>query len=236
MQAVILAGGKGTRLKPFTTCIPKPLIPIGDLPILEVVLRQLKYYGFNDIIMSVNHQAELLMAFFGNGKKLGLNITYCIEDMPLGTAGSLSIIENLQDNFIVMNGDVLTTINFSDLYNFHTIHNNDTTISVYNKEVNIDLGVLKVDTNNTFLDYIEKPTYHYIVSMGIYVLSKKIIDYIPKNIRFDMPDLMLRLKEENKKILCYSGSYYWLDIGRVDDYNEAVSIFEQRRSEFLFDE
>jgi len=235
MQAVILAGGKGTRLKPFTTCIPKPLIPIGDIPILEVVLRQLKYHGFKDIILSVNHQAELLMAFFGDGKKLGINITYCIEDKPLGTAGSLSIVENLQENFIVMNGDLLTTINYNNLFNYHMNNNNDATISVYDKEVKIDLGVLKID-HNKFLDYLEKPTYNFSVSMGIYTFNRRIIDYIPAGTKYDMPDLILKLNAEHKKILCYSGDYYWLDIGRVDDYNTAVTIFEERRTEFLLDE
>lgn len=232
MQAVILAGGKGTRLKPFTTTIPKPLVPIDDMPILEVVLRQLKRAGFSDIILSVNHLAELLMAFFGDGIKYGLSITYCYEEEPLGTAGSLSIIDTLQDNFIIMNGDLLTSIDFKDLFNYHLKNKCDATITTYKKEVKIDLGVLKIE-NNQFIDYIEKPTYYYDVSMGIYVLSKKAVSYIPHKTKFDMPDLMLALNRSKKKICCYSGSYYWLDIGRIEDYEAAVEIFKNKRDEFL---
>lgn len=232
MQAVVLAGGKGTRLKPFTTNIPKPLMPIGDVPILEVVLRQLKHYGFTDIVLSVNHLAELIMAFFGTGEKLGLNIAYCQEDRPLGTAGPLAIIPNLEDNFIVMNGDLLTTIDFADLYRYHMENANTATISTYKKEIKIDLGVLKIE-NEKFLDYIEKPTYFFDVSMGIYVLNKRAISVIPRDDKFDMPDLMLALKANSENIKCYKKDYYWLDIGRLDDYEMAVSIFEEKRSEFI---
>lgn len=232
MQAIILAGGKGSRLKPFTTNIPKPLVPIDDIPILEVVLRQLKYYGFTDICIAVNHLAELIKAFFGNGEKLGLNITYSLEEIPLGTAGPLKLIENLEENFLVMNGDLLTTINYKDLFESHIKSNSDATISTYKKEIKIDLGVLKTEGAD-FIDYIEKPTYFFDVSMGIYVLNKKVIEMIPLNEKFDMPDLMLKLREESMKIRCYKGDYYWLDIGRVDDYEKAIEIFKDRREEFL---
>ena len=141
MQAIILAGGKGSRLKPFTTSIPKPLVPIGDTPILEVVLRQLKHSGFKDVVLAVNHLAELVMAFFGNGQKIGLNISYSVEDKPLGTVGPLTLMDDLDDNFLVMNGDLLTTINYKDLFNYHLKNKNDITIATHKKEVNIDLGV-----------------------------------------------------------------------------------------------
>lgn len=232
MQAIILAGGKGTRLKPFTTNFPKPLVPVGEIPILEVVLRQLKYYGFTDIILAVNHLAELIMAFFGNGEKLGLSIKYSIEDKELGTAGPLAIIEHLEDDFVVMNGDILTTINYEDLYQYHLRNSNDATISTYRKEVKIDLGVLEME-NSDFKNYIEKPTYHFDVSMGIYVFNKNVVNVIPKGEKMDMPELILKLKQLNKKIKCYSKDYYWLDIGRVDDYEKAVEIFSERKGEFL---
>lgn len=232
MQAIILAGGKGTRLRPFTTTIPKPLMPIGDLPILEVVLRQLKYFGVNQVVLAVSHLAELIMAFFRNGSKFGLNIRYSIEDEPLGTAGPLALIQDLEENFIVMNGDILSTINFKDLFDFHINRENDVTIASYKKEVKIDLGVLKFE-NEEFLDYIEKPTYYFDVSMGIYVINKKVINYIPNNAYMDIPNLILRLRDEGMKIRCYSGDYFWLDIGRVEDYQTAVKIFNDRRNEFL---
>ena len=182
MQAIILAGGKGSRLRPFTTNIPKPLVPVDDLPILEIVLRQLRYFGFQDIVLAVNHLAELIMAFFQNGERLGLNVTYSLEETPLSTAGPLALIENLDETFLVMNGDLLTTINYKDLFDFHVNHGNDITISIYKKEIKIDLGVLQLD-GARFVDYIEKPTYDFDVSMGIYVMNRTIVDLVPKNER-----------------------------------------------------
>lgn len=234
MQAIILAGGKGTRLKPFTTNFPKPLVPIGDMPILELVLKQLRYYGFTDVTLAVNHLAELIMAFLGDGSKLGLRISYSREDTELGTAGPLSLIRDLDDDFLVMNGDVLTTLDFRDLYETHIRTVSDATISAYRKEVKIDLGVLSID-NGRFVDYIEKPTYHFDVSMGIYMLNKRVIQTIPCGQKMDMPDLMLALRDDRKVINCYSGDYYWLDIGRIDDYETALDTFASRRKEFLPD-
>jgi NDP-sugar pyrophosphorylase family protein len=235
MQAVILAGGEGSRLRPFTTNIPKPLVPIGDLPILEVVLRQLKYQGFTDIVLAVNRLAELIMAFFGKGEKLGLNISYSVEDKMLGTAGPIALIDNLDDNFLVLNGDLLSTINYRDLFDYHLKNKGDVTISTYKKDVKIDLGVLEVN-NDSFVNYIEKPTYSYTVSMGIYVFNKSVVRHIRKGELFNMPDFILKLNSMNKVIKCYSGDYYWLDIGRVDDYEAAVKLFKEKRSEFLPDE
>jgi NDP-mannose synthase len=233
MQAVILAGGKGTRLKPITASIPKPLVPLDDMPILEVVLRQLRHYGFNNVVIAVNHLAELIMAFFKNGEKLNLNITYSIEDEPLGTAGPLRLIERLEDDFIMMNGDLLTTLNYADLMQYHRSNKNDITIATYRKEINIDLGVLKIDKEK-FIDYIEKPTYHFDVSMGIYAINKRVLEHIPNNKKFDMPDFVLKARDQGSTISCYSGDYYWLDIGRMDDYEKALEIFNHRRAEFLF--
>ena len=232
MQAVILAGGKGLRLKPFTTNIPKPLVPIDDMPILEIVLRQLKKHGFTEIVLAVNHLAELIMAFFGDGRKLGLKIKYSIEDRPLGTAGPLSIIDHLRSNFLVMNGDLLTTINYRHLFDYHIKKKSDITISTYKKHVNIDLGVLEIK-NDVFINYIEKPTYAFNVSMGIYVMRKSVLQFIGRNQKMDLPDLVLQAKKQDKKVHCYSGDYYWLDIGRVDDFETANKIFADKRKEFL---
>jgi len=232
MQVVILAGGKGTRLKPFTTHIPKPLVPIDDLPILEVVLRQLKHHGFTDIILAVNHLAELIMAFFGNGDKLGLNITYCREDHPLGTAGCLSIMEGLHDQFIVMNGDLLTTLNYQNLYNNHSNEQNDITICSYPKKVPIDLGILKIE-DHLLVDYIEKPTMSFDISMGIYMMQKEVLQLLQPNQHMDMPTFILKAKHSEKKIGIFQESCLWLDIGRVDDYETAVDLFCQNRSQFL---
>jgi NDP-mannose synthase len=233
MQAIILAGGKGTRLKPFTKVLPKPLVPIGDdLPILEIILKQLKYYGFKDITLAVSHLAELIMAFFQHGEKLDLNIKYSREDKILGTAGPLSLIDKFDENFIVMNGDLLTTLNYRDFFNYHVKNHNDLSMALYKKEVKIDLGVIETE-NNIFKNYIEKPTYTFDVSMGIYVINRNIIDLIPKNEKMDLPELVLKCQKLKKKIGCFKGDYYWLDIGRVEDYEKAIEIFEQKRTEFL---
>ncbi len=233
MQAIILAGGKGTRLKPFTTNIPKPLIPIDDMPILEIILRQLKHHGVRDIVITVSHLSELIMAFFGDGKKLGLSITYLLEDSPLGTAGAIRGVKKISDDFIVMNGDLLTTIDYKKMFEVHKKNKNDVTISTYKKEIKIDLEILKIEQEK-LIDYIEKPTYSFDVSMGIYVFNKMVLDYISNDEKIDMPSLMLRLKSKGRKIMCYSGDYYWLDIGRAEDYEEANKIFVERRSEFVF--
>jgi NDP-sugar pyrophosphorylase family protein len=232
MQAIILAGGKGTRLKPFTTNFPKPLVPIDDMPILEVVMRQLKAYGYTDVVITVNHLADLIMAFFGNGKKLGLNITYSIENSPLGTAGPISLIDDLDDNFLVMNGDILTTLNFKDLYDYHISNQNDISISTYKREEKIHLGVIESE-NDEFKKYIEKPIYYFDVSMGIYMVNKGMKDLIPVDTKFDMPDLITCAKEQDYNIKCYRGDYFWLDIGRVDDFEQANEIFCEKKSLFL---
>jgi NDP-sugar pyrophosphorylase family protein len=233
MQAIILAGGKGTRLKPFTTNFPKPLIPINDMPILEIVLRQLKRYGFKDIVITVNHLAELIMAFFGKGEKLGLNIAYSIENTPLGTAGPLSLIETLDDNFLVMNGDILTTLDFKNLYDYHILNRNDISISTYKREEKIHLGVIETENDDDFKKYIEKPIYYFDVSMGIYMVSKRMENFIPQNSKFDMPDLITYAYDKGCKIKCYKGDYFWLDIGRVDDFEHANEIFSENKKMFL---
>ena len=233
MQAIILAGGKGTRLRPYTTIFPKPLMPIGDYPILEIVIKQLKYYGFNNIVMAVGHLKELFQAFFTDGEKWNVNISYSLEEKPLGTAAPLKLIKSFQDNFLVMNGDVLTNLDFSNFFQYHK--NNDAlcTIAMYQKSVKIDLGVLKTNENNELYDYIEKPTLNYDVSMGVYAFKKEVLDYIPENEYFDFPNLIKKLLKNNKKVLGYPFGGYWLDIGRPDDYETAIEEFEKYKSEFL---
>lgn len=233
MQAVILAGGKGTRLKPYTTVFPKPLMPIDNCPILEIVIKQLKYYGFSNIVMAVGHLKELLHAFFNDGKKWNVNISYSVEEKPIGTAAPLKLIKRLQDNFLVMNGDILTNLDYDEFFNYHKNSGSLCTIAMYKKKVKIDLGVLKTNKNNKLYDYIEKPTLDYNVSMGVYAFKKKVLDYIPENEYFDFPNLIKKLLKNNKKVLGYPFSGYWLDIGRPDDYETAIEEFEKYKSEFL---
>jgi len=237
MKAVILAGGKGTRLKPYTTVIPKPLMPIGNYPILEVILHQLKQYGADEIILAVGHMAQLFQAFFNNGENYGIKIGYSFETQPLGTAGPLAqLIDRLDDDFLVMNGDLLTTLNYRRLYEYHRDHHAAATIGLYEREVKIDFGVVNVDSDHRLTEYIEKPTYKFNVSMGINVINPEIVrPYLVPGKYLDLPDLMMKLHEDGQTVLTYNEPCYWLDIGRVDDYQMANEIFETRKSEFMPD-
>lgn len=236
MRAVILAGGRGTRLAPYTITFPKPLMPIGDVPILEVIIRQLKHYGIGDIVMAVGHLAELLMAYFGDGGRFGVNIGYSRETEPLGTAGPLALIPDLDDTFMVMNGDVLTTLDYAALAAHHRGSGAAATIASHQRDARIDLGVIQTDAAGRIVDYIEKPTYHYLVSMGIYVFEPTVLRHIAPGQRLDFPDLVLRLLAAGEKVQSHSFDGYWLDIGRPDDYGQASAEFERLRSQFLPDE
>jgi NDP-sugar pyrophosphorylase family protein len=233
MKAVILAGGKGTRLAPYTTVLPKPLMPIGDMPILEIVLRQLAHYGFDDISLAVGYLAELLMAYCGDGGKFGLKIAYSREQQPLGTAGPISLVPDLDETFLVMNGDLLTTLDYGAMYRYHRERGAIVTLASYQREVKIDLGVVEFDTNNWVQNYIEKPTYQYAVSTGVYIFEPEILEYIPANQRLDLPELVLRLIGLGKKVNVYQFDGYWLDIGRHDDYEVAMNEFASHRNSFL---
>lgn len=233
MQAVILAGGRGTRLAPYTTILPKPLMPISDMPILDIVIRQLRHYGYSEITLAVGYLAELLMSYFGDGSRWGVSIRYSHEDQPLGTAGPLALIERPHEPFLVMNGDVLTALDFGDLMRFHRQGGGPATIATYPRSVKIDLGVIEFDEQANLRRYIEKPVHHYHVSMGIYVFDPMVLDAIPRGQRLDLPDLMLKLMEGGDTVRCYRYEDYWLDIGRVDDYQQAVDDFERNRRRFL---
>lgn len=233
MKAVILAGGKGTRLYPYTTIFPKPLVPIDDKPIIEILLRQLKYHGISSVTVSVGHLAELLMTFLGKGEKFGIPIEYVSEDRPMGTVAPLTLIKHLPEDFFLMNGDVLTNINYRDLFEFHLANKSALTIATFSKEVNVDLGVLVTDEQNRIADYIEKPAYKYDVSMGIYVFNRSIIRYIPENEYYDFPTLVKSLLEKNIKVMSYPFDDIWLDIGRPADYEEAQNLFKSLRDKLL---
>ena len=228
MKTVILAGGKGTRLKPYTTAFPKPLMPIGDKPILEIIIRQLKSCGFDDIIISVGHLGELIMNFFGDGSQLGVNIKYSREDKPLGTAGGLGLIKGeLKDTFLVVNGDTLTTLNYSDLVNYHQRNGAVTTIALKKREVYIDFGIVELDGSNNVKGYTEKPTTEYLVSMGVNVFEPGVLEYIKEGERLDFPDLARTLIADGKKVKGFLFDGYWLDIGRREDYEKANEEIEE---------
>lgn len=233
MKAVILAGGKGTRLSPYTKVLPKPLMPIGDMPILEVILRQIKLAGINDVVLTVGHLSELLRTFFQDGSRLSLNISYNYEDSPLGTAGPIAFVPNLDETFLVMNGDVLSTLPLGELIQFHKAQNAIATIATHHRRVKVDLGVIQWDGDARVTGYIEKPTYDYSVSMGIYVFEPKVLTYIPKGEYYDFPDLVKKLIGVGEKVIGYRFDGYWQDLGRPDDYESAAQDFDQMRSQFL---
>lgn len=233
MKAVILAGGKGRRLAPYTTILPKPLMPIDDVPILEVVVRQLKHAGFDEITMAVGYLAELLMAYFGDGSRFDVDIHYSREDHPLGTAGPLSLVQGLDEPFLVMNGDLLTTLDYRAMWQHHCLSGAIATLATYQRDVKIDLGVIETDNEHWVRGYIEKPTYHYTISTGVYIFSPPVLEYIPPRERMDLPDLVLKLLATEHRIAAYPVEGYWLDIGRHDDYERALHEFEHHRTEFL---
>ncbi len=233
MRAVILAGGKGTRLAPYTVAFPKPLMPIGDLPILEIVVRQLRRSGFTRITMAVGHLAELIQAYFGDGARFDIAIDYSREETPLGTAGPLKLIPDLEPSFLVMNGDLLTDFDYGAFLRAHREQGNDATIGVYEKKVRIDLGVLERDGEGRIVDYREKPTLTYEVSMGVYAFSKGVLDFIPDGRPFDFPELVLELIRRGRPIRGIRFDGLWLDIGRQEDYAQAVQTFENARGRFL---
>nr|MQY80069.1 NTP transferase domain-containing protein [Bacteroidota bacterium] len=196
--AIILAGGKGTRLKPYTVALPKALVPIGDFPILEIIIKQLAHQGFERISLTVNHQADIIKAYFGDGRKWNVKIDYSFEDKPLGTMGPLTIIPDLPDDFLVMNGDVLTNLNYHDFYEYHIQHKNLFTVSGYKRTINSEFGVLEIGKNNQLTDFKEKPLIHYNVSMGIYMGNREILKFIPRDLHFGFDQLMLKLIELDK--------------------------------------
>jgi NDP-sugar pyrophosphorylase family protein len=233
MKAVVLAGGRGTRLAPYTHILPKPLMPIGEMPILEVLLRQMKRAGVEDVILTVGHLASLLRSYFGDGDQWNLRISYSYEGMPLGTAGPIALIEGLNDTFLVTNGDVLTTLDIKKLLAFHKQKGAAATIAVHRRQVKIDLGVVQWDGDDCVSGYIEKPTYDYTVSMGIYVFEPRVLAHIPAGQYLDFPDLVLKLIAAGEKVTGYVFDGYWMDLGRADDYEQANQDFAEMKSQFL---
>jgi NDP-sugar pyrophosphorylase family protein len=236
MKAVVLAGGKGTRLAPYTRIIPKPMMPIGDKAILEIMLHQMRRAGITDVILTVGHLAGLMRAFFQDGAHLGLNICYSMEDHPLGTAGPLSLINGLDETFLVCNGDVLTTLNLTDLIEYHKHNGGVATIASHTRQVRIDLGVIQTNGNHTITGYQEKPIIDYLVSMGIYIFEPVVLQYIPKGQYLDFPDLIKKLVADHKTVVSFPFAGYWEDLGRPDDYEQANLDFEQMRQQFLPEE
>ncbi|KVT29254.1 sugar phosphate nucleotidyltransferase [Burkholderia ubonensis] len=238
MKAVVMAGGKGARLQPYTALFPKPLMPLGEMPVLELLLRQLRNAGVTDVFLAVNHLHHLIRAFCEDGSRFGLNIEYSLENNPLGTAGPLGkLIDDVGENFIVTNGDLLTTFDIGQFIDNHLTTGASATIGTYEREVKIDFGLLQTDDEMHLLGYLEKPVTKHLVSMGIYVLNRDAIrPHVQPDVYLDMPDLMKRLVAEGSQVTCHrQENSFWLDIGRPDDYALAQDMFAKQRNLFLRD-
>jgi NDP-sugar pyrophosphorylase family protein len=237
VRVVILAGGRGTRLTPYTTVLPKPLVPVADLPIVEILIRQLVHFGLTDITLSIGHLGELIRAYFATREHLPseLRLEYVVESAPLGTAGSLAMVPDLTETFLVANGDVLTTMDFRRLIRYHRESAAQLTIAMHTREIQIDLGVMTTDAQARVTAYREKPVLHYQVSMGIYVYEPGVLRHIPAGRHLDFPDLVHRLLAAGERVVGYASDDFWLDIGRHEDYQRATDEFERRRASFHVD-
>jgi len=235
MRAVILAGGRGTRLAPYTTVIPKPLLPVGDKPILEIICRQLAASGFTHLTLSLGYMSVYFRTFLAQHRSLQrlIKIDFVEEEEPTGTAGSLASISDLQGTFLVMNGDILTNLDYRALIQSHETSGAVLTIAAHQKRVKIDLGILETTESGQVTGYIEKPTLHYPVSMGIYVYDASVLDFIVKGEYLDFPSLVLKLVAAGKKVNAWNNDATWLDLGRHEDLLEATQLFDTGRYDFL---
>jgi NDP-mannose synthase len=236
-RAVILAGGKGSRLGPYTTVLPKPLLPVAERAILDVVVHQLRDFGFTQLTLAVGYLAHLVRAVMGNGSNHGVNIVYHEESEPLGTVGAIGTVEGLDESFLLMNGDVLTALDYARFMDLHRESGNVLTIASHRRVVRTDYGVLHLDGRGGETHFVtgfeEKPEIPYVVSMGVYALEPRALQYIDKNQYLDLPDLVLRLLDAGEAVGSYVYDGYWLDIGRHEDYEQALLEFEELRPMFL---
>lgn len=221
-RAVILAGGRGTRLRPYTVSLPKPLMPIGETPILEIIVRQLARSGFDRLTLAVNHQADILRAYFSDGSKWGVEIDYSLETRALGTMAPLKLVPDLPENFLVMNGDILTDLDYGAFYRRHVDDHGMLTISTAKREQKIDYGVLHVHESGELHAFEEKPRIPYLVSMGVYAINRSLLTQIPENQPFGFDNLVLQLLADRIPVTVRQHSGYWLDIGRPEDYEKAT--------------
>jgi NDP-mannose synthase len=236
-RAIVLAGGKGSRLGPYTTVLPKPLLPIGDRAILDVVVRQLCNCGFGRITLAVGYLSHLVRAVMGDGSRYDIAIDYHEEEEPLGTVGALATIGDVGSSFLVMNGDVLTALDYRVLMDAHRASGNALTIATHPRVIRTDYGVLHVDDGagptGRVVGFEEKPEIPFMVSMGIYILEPRTLEFIEPGERLDLPDLVLRLLEAGEQVGSYLFEGFWLDIGRHEDYEQAIRDFDKVRHELL---
>lgn len=231
-QAIIFAGGKGMRLRPFTHVIPKPLLPVGKFSSLEIILKQLKKYKFNEVFLCVNYRADLIKSFFGNGEKIGIKINYIIEKNPRGTIGGLNLIKNLTNRFLVINGDIISNINLNNLLKNHNKHKSILTTVIKKINIRSKYGVIYKEKKK--LIFKEKPLFSSNILTGIYVMEKDILKLIPKNIPFGIDMLLKKLIIKNIDINMYLFDGFWSDIGTEEDYFKINKLFNSKKSGFVF--
>jgi NDP-sugar pyrophosphorylase family protein len=234
MHAVILAGGKGTRLRPFTTCVPKPLVPIGDrYSILEILLLQLRHHGVTSVTLAIGHMGGLIRAFIGDGARFDLDVRYVSEDHPLGTVGPLlPMLGELPEQFLMMNGDVLTDINFATLYQSHLHSGAPLTVATYQRHVSSEFGVLDVQEGH-IVGFREKPVFDFDVSMGVYAFDRETLRGYTPGQSLGVDVLISDLLRRGAAPATFAFSGYWLDIGRPDDYDRANAQFEELQYQLL---
>lgn len=226
MRAIIMAGGKGTRLRPYTTLIPKPLVPLGGrFSILEIVLMQLAKSGFTHVTLAVNHLSHLIMTYFGDGSRLGLKIDYSLEEQELSTIGPLTLIDDLPENFLVMNGDILCDLDYRKFFDGHVRSSSGVSVSAFNRQVKIDFGVLEYDSSGYLTQFREKPSNDFSVSMGIYCINRSVIESLERGKPYGFDTLMMDSLKNNHQVKIEPFNGYWLDIGRPDDYEYADTNF-----------
>ena len=232
-EVVIQAGGKGSRLYPYTQVLPKPLMPVGGMPILEIVIRQLAQCGFRRLAITIGHLGDMIRWCCGDGSRWGVEIEYYPEDKPLGTMGPLHNVRGLDRPFLVMNGDLLTDLDYGEFLAAHQQDGAILSVATFMKPVNISLGVLDLDEGGGIVGFREKPTLRFPCSMGIYAMNPELLRFIPRGQPFGFDDLMHRLLKERVPVRAYQFTGTWMDIGRPEDFHEACEVFEQQADRFL---
>ena len=226
-RVVLMVGGLGTRLRPLTQDTPKPMLKVGNKPILQTIVEKFAEYGFVNITMCVNFNASIIRDYFGDGKEFGVNIDYVLEEKRMGTAGALSLLkERPSQPFFVMNGDLLTNVNFEHIFNYHILNKATATMCVREYDYEVPYGVVKMN-DNKIIEIAEKPVQKFFVSAGIYMLSPEILDLIPKNEFYDMPALFEKLIKLSKNVISFPIREYWLDIGRMEEYQRANEEYKE---------
>lgn len=237
-QAIILAGGKGTRLLPYTIVVPKPMLPIGGIPVIEIISRQLFFHGFNLVTVSLGHLSEMIEIFLKSKSSESAlpQFNFFREDVELGTSGPIKAIQPNAESFFVVNGDILTSLNFRDMFNFHIENNAALTLGVRKTQYQIPLGSISVDNSNRVIDFVEKPISEHLDNIGAYVYSSKVLGYMKKNEKIDVNILIHRLLQAGEKVLAYrsDGPYYWVDIGTHADYEKANNEFSEILNQMPF--